>query len=407
MRPVALVCLAWLAALGPLACNGGATAPKRTQAEADADPEPGPDDTSPPRDAAAPRPEDDAGEPEPPAPDADPPVTVDAPTVVTPTGPGPDTTVTAFPGAHVYWKGGMDNKRTLDAVVKFPDAALLYEKITLTLALRCPVGGRCDFWDRRAYLGVVRKVGDKESVTEILRFMTPYGVPVTHTVDVTALRPLLAGEVTMRVFIDTWVGPGHQQGDGWLVEATFDMKGGMPARRPIAVLPLWDEMRFDYGDPAKPVAAAVTPRSVTIPAGAGAVELRAMITGHGQGNLDNCAEFCRRNHAFRAGGMRVERLVWRDNCSMTGLPQNGTWRTPRAGWCPGTEVAPWVADISAAAPAGQAVTISYEVAPYVNSCRPDAPVCGGCALRTSCAYDNGNHTTPFYAFSALLVVYAP
>ena len=35
--------------------------------------------------------------------------------------------------------------------------------------------------------------------------------------DVTDLRPLLTGDVTMRAFIDTWVGPGSQYGAGWLL----------------------------------------------------------------------------------------------------------------------------------------------------------------------------------------------
>jgi hypothetical protein len=33
-------------------------------------------------------------------------------------------------------------------------------------------------------------------------------------------------------------------------------------------------------------------------------------------------------------------------------------------------------------------------------------MCAGCALRTGCAYDNGNHTNPFYVLSAALIVYA-
>jgi hypothetical protein len=190
------------------------------------------------------------------------------------------------------------------------------------------------------------------------------------------------------------------------VDASFEMVGGMPDRVPIAVIPLWDEMHYDYGDPAKPVEDAVPDRSVIIPAGAGAVELRSFITGHGQGNLDNCSEFCKRTHVFTVGGMRAERLVWRDDCATTAVQnQAGTYKVSRSGWCPGADVKPWVADVTAMAPAGKAVSVSYDVQPYENTCRPDAPMCAGCALRTACAYDNGNHTTPFFELSALLIVY--
>jgi hypothetical protein len=330
----------------------------------------------------------------PPAPPA-PPAVPDGPP-----RPGPDTTVTPFSGAHVYFLGGMDNKRTQDVPAAFPAMPLAYQKITLKFALRCPPGGGCDHWDRRGSLGIVRKVDGQDAVTEVLRFMTPYRAPASWTVDVTALRPLLSGEVMVRVFIDTWVGPGHASGDGWLVDASFEMQGGLPARLPVAVIPLWDEMRFDYGDPAKPVAAAVPPRQPAIPADARAVELRAIITGHGQGNLNNCAEFCPRTHTFRIGETSFDRMLWRDDCARTGAPnQAGNTRSPRAGWCPGADVLPWVVDVSAAARPG--ATVGYQVTPYENTCRPDAPVCG-CG---SCPYNNAGHTAPYYWFSAALIVY--
>jgi hypothetical protein len=349
----------------------------------------------------------DATQPTPPPPadgSTPPPPPADAAPTGPPT-PGASATVNGFSGAHVYWVGSMDNKRTIDATVAFPPMPQTYERINLKFTLRCPPTGGCDFWDRRGYLGIVHKDGDKEGVVELLRFMTPYRVGASWTIDVTGLRPLLSGDVTLRLFIDTWVGPGHPQGAGWLVDATFELTGGTPARLPIAVIPLWDETRFDYGDPAKPVAAAVPPRPVTIPAGSTAVELRSFITGHGQGNLGNCAEFCQRNHAFKVGEMRVQRLVWRADCATTSAPnQAGNFKSPRAGWCPGADVLPWVADVTAATRT-PSVTVSYDVDPYVNTCRPDSPMCGGCALGTGCAFDNGAHTNPNYSLSAVLIVY--
>jgi hypothetical protein len=401
MRPVVAPLIFGIAlALG---CNGATTsggAKRKADAAEEPEPEPEPEPTPKPDAAVAP-PADGAAA----APDVAI-ITADAPVVVAPTAPGPDKIVTAFSGTPVYFVGSMDNKRIVDVPVEFPEASLLYKTVTLKLALRCPAAG-CDFWDRRAFLGVVRKVGDKESVTEILRFMTPYRVGASWTLDVTGLRPLLSGPVTLRVFIDTWVGPGNAQGSGWLVDASFELVGGMPARRPIAVIPLWDETKFDYGDPAKPVSAAVIDRSITLPAEAGQVELRSFITGHGQGNRDNCAEFCRRMHYFSVDGARIERLLWRDDCATTAVKgQAGSFQYPRAGWCPGADVQPWVADVSAMAQAGKPITVHYEVQAYENTCRPDSPMCAGCALRTGCAYDNGNHTNPFYVLSAALIVYA-
>ena len=162
-------------------------------------------------------------------------------------------------------------------------------------------------------------------------------------------------------------------------------------------------MRFDYGDPAKPVAAAVPARasrpSRPTPR---AVELRAFITGHGQGNRDNCAEFCRRTHTFTRGRDDVStRLLWRDDCAhhrrARTRPAHPLARAPAGAraptCCPG-----WP---TSAPPPRPGVTVSYEVEPYENTCRPDAPVCS-CS---SCPYNNQGHTAPHYQMSAVLIAY--
>src|SRR5215213_3155979 len=105
MRPAASLLLTFALAL---ACNGTA-APGGPRLQPDAA---GEDEPEPPPPKAK-----DAGvgaEPEAAVAEKDAPqVTADAPVVVAPTGPGPDTTVTAFAGTPVYFLG-MDNKRIVD-----------------------------------------------------------------------------------------------------------------------------------------------------------------------------------------------------------------------------------------------------------------------------------------------------
>jgi hypothetical protein len=310
--------------------------------------------------------------------------------------------IDAFTGTHVYFKSD-DNQRKIDRDVAFPDAGP-WKEITLRVQLGCPED-KCDWWDRWAYIGVVNGDTRESPVIEIIRFATPFRVGATFTADVTALQPLLQGKRRLRVFIDTWVGPGHANGDGWLVDASFTFVPGTPARQPIAVLPVFDVGSFEAGDPNKPVATSVPPKSVDIPANAGRVELRSFITGHGQGNLDNCAEFCPKTHSYTVGAKGFDHKVWRDDCATTAVqPQGGTWKFPRAGWCPGALAEPWVEDVSSAVSAGKSVMISYSPEPYENTCRPDSPVCAGC-VSGACPYDDGQHTAPSYAQSALLVVY--
>lgn len=384
-------------------CNTSSSSSSRDAARARDDAAPARDAPRPgdardrPADASAPAPDSPRADGPPPTdgppppPDAPPPPP-DGPAAP---APGPDTTVTAFERVPVHFTGE-DNRRTVDAVARFP-AEGAYGRILLRLGLDCP-NDRCDPWDRFGTIGAIAGDG---TVIEVARFMTPYRLAARWEVDVTDLRPLLRGDVTLRVFIDTWVGPGSQYGDGWLFSAAFEMTGGVPARLPVAVTPIWPLGQVPYGDPARPIEATLAPRTLELPPGS-AHAVRTFVTGHGQGNADNCAEFCARRHTLDAAGTHTLDL-WRDDCETTAVPdQPGTWRYPRAGWCPGAVVHPWVVEL--AAPAGP-VTFGYHVEDYVNTCRPDEPMCRGCTLGTGCAYDGGAHTEPNYQVSSVLVTY--
>jgi hypothetical protein len=322
----------------------------------------------------------------------------------TPDPSGPDVTVTGFEATQVSFTGS-DNRRVVDVEATFPEAGS-YASIVLHLTLGCP-SGKCDAWDRFGTFGIVTKKGDKpenDTVVELARYMTPYGVGGTWDFDVTDLRPLLKGKVTLRAFIDTWVGPGSPYGNGWTLTTTFDMVGGVPEREAIAVLPVWTMHAGAYGDPAKPLSTSFPPQKVAPPAGASSFALRTFVTGHGQGNLDNCAEFCPREHTLTVGGTPYAQKIWRTDCATTTVPgQKGTYKLSRAGWCPGADVRAWTLDVTPDVK-GE-TTIAYDVAKYENTCRPDAATCAGCSLGTDCKYDGGNHTEPVYYVSTLLIAY--
>jgi hypothetical protein len=321
--------------------------------------------------------------------------------------PGADATVTPFDKTHIYFTGD-DNKRQVDATATFPDTGA-YSKIILHLSLDCPPQGGCDQWDRFASLSLITEKGQNgtpDTEIELARYITPYHVKAHWDIDVTDLRPLLSGPVTLRSFIDTWVGPGSPYGAGWLVTASFEMTGGVPEKEPIAAVPVWTRRAAVYGDPKKPVADQVAPQMVNLPAGASSYALRTFITGHGQGNADNCAEFCSREHTITAGKTAHKQTVWRKDCATTATPnQQGTWKYSRAGWCPGADVLPWTLDITADVAGQSAASFAYDVAAYENTCRPDAMPCAGCTLGASCDYDGGAHTEPNYQVSTLLIAY--
>jgi len=314
---------------------------------------------------------------------------------------GPVTTV-AMNDEHLYFTGAV-NRRSVDVHVAFPALAIDYSSVVMHFALHCPVGG-CDQFDRRGSVSVVQSPGASEVPIEISRFETPFGVGASWDVDVTDLRPLLDGTRTIRVAIDTWVGPGSSYGTGWLVDVSFEFTPGTPVRRAIAAVPVFTQHAAIVGDPNQPISGQVPPASVGVPVGASSLELRSFVTGHGQGNADNCAEFCSRQHTLNVDGSATTNTVWRTDCATTAAPgQGGTSQYSRAGWCPGAVVRDWTFEIPL--PGDGIVNVGYEVEAYENTCRPDAPVCAGCILGTGCPYDGGAHTEPFYDVSTLLIAY--
>ena len=303
---------------------------------------------------------------------------------VSPTVPGSDLTISALKQTHVYFAGDNDNKRKIVATVDFPDPKFLFSAVMLTLRLSCP-RDRCDAWDRVGALSIAAKNGKK---VEIARFITPYGVGAEWNIDVSDLTPILVGRKSMEIFIDTWVGPGHAQGDGWLVDASFQFKSGLRNSVPVAVIPLFEPQSIDYGDPQSP---SVRTQKIALPKGNfKAAKIRSIVTGHGQGNSENCAEFCPKSHTVTANGKKETQRIWRADCNRTRTngAQRGNASSSRAGWCPGAFVTTW--DTSVPNPP-ESLEVIYAPEPYVNSSRS--------------SFNDTSHTKPYYQWSSSIVLY--
>jgi hypothetical protein len=313
-----------------------------------------------------------------------------------------------------------EDKRVVDAAVSFPSASS--SRITLRVELDCPADGVCDRWDRAAQLLVVERAGQEdEKALEIARYMTPYGVGMCFELDVTAYASALRGSKTVRSFIDTWVGPNEKEhGHGWRVSATFYFAQGEPKEPlPTAVIDLWGYREVEVGNPAAPMSSALGPVELTVPSEVSRAELRLLSTGHGQGNADNCAEFCSLRRLIDIGSERLSIKRWRYDCAKNpiGPTQLGTWSLTRNGWCPGAVVEPSIIDVTELLPASATVTIRYDAetpddGPYENTCRPqedEDAICEGCVFHPgeagNCVYNGGDHTPPVDRISAHLFLY--
>ncbi len=216
-----------------------------------------------------------------------------------------------------------------------------YTQIMGTLTITCPTGG-CDPWDRVSSIDVQGKNG---KWMEIIRYLTPYGVPCNHSIDLTDFASVLKGKTKFRVNLGT-------VGNGFLYSLDLDYTAGTAQYPYSKIQNLWNTT-YQFGDMAN--LQPVPERSREFPDNTQAAKIKILATGHGWGenNTSNAAEFSNNTHHIWVNGQQTfTQNNWLvcdpnpDGCS----PQNGTWYFSRAGWCPGS-IAPY---------------FDYDMTPYIS-----------------------------------------
>lgn len=264
---------------------------------------------------------------------------------------------------------------------EMPDDGESYERVWLQYRLRCPEW-RCGQWDYLAYIFLSKPTGQYDTsgnqlldTYEIGRYITPYGsqLPLdwdfTWYFDVTDYMPLLRDSVRIdanSIFYG-WITGGYSQ----LLELKMLKIKGTPARKPLYVRRQWHGAPA-YGIDGNPIENFLTPKELDVPADAPHTRFKFRVTGHGFGDQENCAEFCKKEHLIKVDGAIAHSVIpWRPDCGLNPVfPQNGTWIYDRAGWCPGDavgtsdlELTPWLTP-------GDTVELDYDVQSYVSRRRP-------------------------------------
>jgi hypothetical protein len=279
----------------------------------------------------------------------------------------------------------------------------------MNLTIECPPGG-CDPWDRFGNITLNHSDGTNY---EIARLITPYdigtgiGGPGTcgWSYDLTPYSHLLRGQQDLSLYISTW-------SKGWQVSVDFEFQEGVPALEPYKIVNLWDYGHLVYGNPNNPVTNHLTQQVVQLDPETKAAKVRTVVTGHGQGNTDNAAEFSHRWHRVTAGGIADQWEPWRYDCDTNSCsPQGGNWWYGRAGWCPGSGSWPRDVDVSSQITPGGTLNLNYEIEPYTNCCRPDNPSCdhndGNCCISFAgeCGWNYTGHTEPSFDLNSQLILY--
>jgi hypothetical protein len=298
-----------------------------------------------------------------------------------------------------------------------PDTSIYYSSIAIFYTIGCPDSpADCDPWDRLGWLQVMHDTGEVDTLGqpvlegyEIARIITPYDITggsrpgeCTWQIDVTDYKTFLHDTVILKNYIESWIGDDR----GWLVTIDFAFVEGWSELDPYKVVNLWTNNRIVFGDPDRPIEDILHPMRVPVDAGAEAVKIRVVTTGHGQGNTDNCAEFCPKEHTLIVNGYSNSYYPWRDDCNVNPCsPQGGTWQYSRAGWCPGDDVLPWDWDVTEHIVPGDSVKLNYDVEPYENLCRPNNPDCVDGVTCADCDYNYTGHTEPHYTIQSQLIFY--
>jgi len=268
-----------------------------------------------------------------------------------------------------------------------------FDQIVATLEVNCPSGG-CGEWDRVASIDAM---GYDGKWVEIIRYITPYGVACSHTIDLTDYMSILQGKVLFRLNCATL-------DNGYLYDLKFNFTEGTPQYNYSLIDNVWWDS-YPFGDLAN--LQPVEHVDHTFAENTIAAKLKLVSTGHGWGDLNtgNAAEFYEATHHVWINDVETfEQHNWVD-CNPNPdacQPQNGTWYHDRAGWCPGSIAPPFDYDLTSYVSGGTLGLDYVFYEDYIDLCHPNNP---DCVTGVTCD-DCNDGFNPFLVVACNLVSFA-
>jgi len=283
----------------------------------------------------------------------------------------------------------LDHGRLLLRTLSLPE----FDRETRATA-RVTLRSAGDPWDKLGALFLLPTDGSPP--IELLRFITPFGaghfsdhpktaslrpvyIPrwadsVSWEADITHLVPLLRGEVTIGLHIDTWTA------EGYTVSAELHLAPSPHACAPPAATTPASLFNCTPLLPGNEAFTAFAAGPVELPwkvaSPLRAARVRITTTGHG-GHAEG-DEFTPREHILRLDGREIDRWTpWRDDCASFRRfnPSSGVWTEEavwkgdtiaeriassdysRSGWCPGAVVVPRTVDLGPVAAGAHSLSL--------------------------------------------------
>ncbi|MCB9548946.1 MAG: hypothetical protein H6706_24340 [Myxococcales bacterium] len=273
-----------------------------------------------------------------------------------------DATTTTIPLVE-----GRVSARIFTPTVELPDAAAMadVDSLSFDVSVTCPARNvfGCSEWDRIASIALCMdaECGARQ---EVARWITPYWRRGERRwlLDASPMLGLLraGGAQTFRVEM----GPEWERATERDVRVTLRLRreGGRKAEGTV----------FAFGGGGFGAEYNTRePFRFTPPADASRVEVVLLLSGHGQTDRDNCAEWCDHRHAFTLNDQplsvvrhlgQVGSLRGCADLASQGVPpgQYGNWAPERAYWCPGLPVAPIRLDVTGKVRPGEENVLTYQ-----------------------------------------------
>jgi len=279
--------------------------------------------------------------------------------------------------------GSLPNFQKVSADIDLKDGPFASVKLSVDLASTCypfeswqdnpPPEGQnwpadCDAFDRNFETSMFDPAAP-EGIPgiELIHAITPFGGPLHLEADITDVANAHPGAQRIQVVIPTYSdGAGQVSGSngGWNVTVHLDVTPGAPPRDVLAVQSIF------YGTVSDPLGPGDLP--FTVPEGTKSGRIEYRVTGHGGPNTGpGCngpaEEFCKHTHSLVLDGAEILSYEpYRKNCAELctithyGDPAPAGFdyclenpcgaissvKASRANWCPGSETAPAVLDLS-------------------------------------------------------------
>jgi hypothetical protein len=181
---------------------------------------------------------------------------------------------------------------------------------------------------------------DVKRTWELARYITPYAGDKTVQweqswyFDITDYEPLLHDTVEINAKYDGWQ-------DGFTITCDFLFIEGTPPRKVNSIHKLYNTYG-KYGHGSVQINDRLKPVPVTFTKNDKSATMKVLVSGHGFGDSENCAEFCSKDYFVKMdGGNLFTKTIELIPCGSNNLyPQTGTWIYDRANWCPGDKVWP-------------------------------------------------------------------